>query len=106
MGRVVVGLSIARFSDDSIPSALPISRSLCTSIRMGRYVASNKRQCPFGSATVQLRRFHFTFARFLQAIIGESWILGEVMEILKTQPALADIFVENVKRLRFAPESG
>jgi hypothetical protein len=53
-----------------------------------------------------LRRFHFTFARFLQAIIGESWILGEVMEILKTQPALADIFVENVKRLRFAPESG
>ena len=101
-----MGLSITRFSDDSIPSALPISRSLCTSIRMGRYVSPNKRQGPFGSAAVQLKRFHFTFARFLQAIIGESWILGEEMEILKTQPAVAEIYVENVKRLRFAPESG
>jgi len=101
-----VGLSITRFSDDSIPSALPISRSLRASIRMSQYVAPNKRQGPFGSAAVQLKRFHFTFARFLQAIICESWILGEVMEILKTQSAVAEICAENVKRLRFAPESG
>jgi short-subunit dehydrogenase involved in D-alanine esterification of teichoic acids len=32
--------------------------------------------------------------------------MGEVMEILKTQPAAAEICVENVKRLRFAAESG
>ena len=32
--------------------------------------------------------------------------IAEVMEILKTQPAAAEICVENVKRLRFAAESG
>jgi uncharacterized oxidoreductase len=32
--------------------------------------------------------------------------IAEVMEILKTQPAAAEISVENVKRLRFAAESG
>ena len=32
--------------------------------------------------------------------------LAEVMEILKTQPAAAEICVENVKPLRFAAESG
>ncbi len=32
--------------------------------------------------------------------------IAEVMEILKTQPAVAEICVENVKRLRFAAESG
>jgi uncharacterized oxidoreductase len=32
--------------------------------------------------------------------------LAEVMEILKTQPETAEICVENVKRLRFAAESG
>lgn len=32
--------------------------------------------------------------------------LAEVMEILKTQPTTAEICVENVKRLRFAAESG
>jgi uncharacterized oxidoreductase len=32
--------------------------------------------------------------------------LEEVMEILKTQPAAAEICVENVKPLRFAAESG
>ena len=32
--------------------------------------------------------------------------IAEVMEILKTQPAAAEICVENVKPLRFAAESG
>jgi uncharacterized oxidoreductase len=32
--------------------------------------------------------------------------IAEVMEILKTQPEVAEICVENVKRLRFAAESG
>jgi len=32
--------------------------------------------------------------------------IAEVMEILKTQPAATEICVENVKRLRFAAESG
>jgi uncharacterized oxidoreductase len=32
--------------------------------------------------------------------------IAEVMEILKTQPAVAEICVENVKRLRFAAASG
>jgi len=32
--------------------------------------------------------------------------ITEVMEILKTQPAVTEICVENVKRLRFAAESG
>ena len=32
--------------------------------------------------------------------------IAEVMEILKTQPGAAEICVENVKRLRFAAESG
>jgi len=32
--------------------------------------------------------------------------IAEVMEILKTQPAAAEICVENVKRLRFAAEGG
>jgi uncharacterized oxidoreductase len=32
--------------------------------------------------------------------------IAEVMEILKTQPAVQEICVENVKRLRFAAESG
>jgi uncharacterized oxidoreductase len=32
--------------------------------------------------------------------------IAEVMEILKSQPAAAEICVENVKRLRFAAESG
>jgi uncharacterized oxidoreductase len=32
--------------------------------------------------------------------------IAEVMEILKTQPTPPEICVENVKRLRFAPESG
>ena len=32
--------------------------------------------------------------------------IAEVMEILKTQPAVAEICVENVKPLRFAAESG
>ena len=32
--------------------------------------------------------------------------IQEVMEILKTQPAVTEICVENVKRLRFAAESG
>jgi uncharacterized oxidoreductase len=32
--------------------------------------------------------------------------IREVMEILKTQPAVTEICVENVKRLRFAAESG
>ncbi|HME09988.1 MAG TPA: SDR family oxidoreductase [Bryobacteraceae bacterium] len=32
--------------------------------------------------------------------------IAEVMEIMKTQPAAAEICVENVKRLRFAAESG
>ena len=32
--------------------------------------------------------------------------IAEVMEILKTQPAASEICVENVKRLRFAAESG
>ncbi len=32
--------------------------------------------------------------------------IAEVMEILKTQPAVTEICVENVKRLRFAAESG
>ena len=32
--------------------------------------------------------------------------MAEVMEILKTQPAATEICVENVKRLRFAAESG
>jgi uncharacterized oxidoreductase len=32
--------------------------------------------------------------------------IAEVMEILKTQPALAEICVESEKPLRFAAESG
>jgi uncharacterized oxidoreductase len=32
--------------------------------------------------------------------------LAEVMEILKTQPTATEICVENVRRLRFAAESG
>ena len=32
--------------------------------------------------------------------------IGEVMEIFKQQPTPAEICVENVKRLRFAYESG
>jgi uncharacterized oxidoreductase len=32
--------------------------------------------------------------------------IAEVMEILKTQPAAAEICVESVKPLRFAAESG
>ncbi len=32
--------------------------------------------------------------------------IAEVMEILKAQPAITEICVENVKRLRFAAESG
>ncbi|MGA3026150.1 MAG: SDR family oxidoreductase [Bryobacteraceae bacterium] len=32
--------------------------------------------------------------------------IAEVMEILKTQPAVAEICVENVRRLRFAAENG
>ena len=32
--------------------------------------------------------------------------IAEVMEILKTQPTTPEICVENVKRLRFAGESG
>jgi uncharacterized oxidoreductase len=32
--------------------------------------------------------------------------IAEVMEILKTQPTPPEIVVENVKRLRFAAESG
>jgi uncharacterized oxidoreductase len=32
--------------------------------------------------------------------------IAEAMEILKAQPAAAEICVENVKRLRFAAESG
>ena len=32
--------------------------------------------------------------------------IAEVMELLKTQPAVTEICVENVKRLRFAAESG
>jgi uncharacterized oxidoreductase len=32
--------------------------------------------------------------------------IAEVMEILKTQPAVTEICVENVKRLRFAAENG
>jgi len=32
--------------------------------------------------------------------------IAEVMDILKTQPAVTEICVENVKRLRFAAESG
>ena len=32
--------------------------------------------------------------------------IAEVMEILRTQPAVTEICVENVKRLRFAAESG
>jgi uncharacterized oxidoreductase len=32
--------------------------------------------------------------------------IGEVMEILKTQPTAAEICVEDVKRLRFAAENG
>ena len=32
--------------------------------------------------------------------------IAEVMEILKSQPAVAEISVENVRRLRFAAESG
>jgi len=32
--------------------------------------------------------------------------IAEVMEILKTQPAVTEICVENVKRLRLAAESG
>jgi uncharacterized oxidoreductase len=32
--------------------------------------------------------------------------IAEVMEILKTQPKATEICVENIKRLRFAAESG
>ena len=32
--------------------------------------------------------------------------IAEVMEILKTQPAVTEICVENVKRLRLAAERG
>ena len=32
--------------------------------------------------------------------------IAEVMEILTTQPAAVEICVENVRRLRFAAESG
>jgi uncharacterized oxidoreductase len=32
--------------------------------------------------------------------------IAEVMDILKTQPTVVEVCVENVKRLRFAAESG
>jgi uncharacterized oxidoreductase len=32
--------------------------------------------------------------------------IAEVMEIIKTKPEVTEICVENVKRLRFAAESG
>jgi uncharacterized oxidoreductase len=53
------------------------------------YVATNLMNGPDESRAMPLGQF-----------------IAEVMEILKTQPTPSEICVENVKRLRFAAESG